>query len=376
MLRVLHVVKCTDIGATERYIISMAERLHGKKCEFFLVYSENGPLVDSMRELGIEVSRIPMRNKLDIKAAYDVKKYCKDNSIDVVHTHFPCESFISIIAKVLGSRVILVTSNHLINKSNILARVINKMLTFWVDRMIAGSSAVKEQMFAEGVRKEKVHVIHGGIDADSWKGRKNLKIRNELGLNKEDFVVACITNFGENEGQIFLMESVKALNRIAQAGKITSSRKIKFVIVGDGFIAEECKTMAQMMGVADDIVFTGFVDDVKSILKCSDLYVMPNDKDAMAIPVLEALACDLPVVAMDSGSPTDIITPQNCCGLLIEGEDIGGLANAVIKFATDENFYFRCSSNAFRIVKEKFNIDKNVEETYNVYIRSLSAGHG
>jgi glycosyltransferase involved in cell wall biosynthesis len=102
---------------------------------------------------------------------------------------------------------------------------------------------------------------------------------------------------------------------------------------------------------------------------------MPNDKDAMAIPVLEALACDLPVVAVDSGSPADIITPQNCCGLLVEGEDSGAFASAVIKFATDENFYYKCSSNASRIVKDKFNIDKNVEETYNLYIRSVSAGH-
>ncbi|MGI6776489.1 MAG: glycosyltransferase family 4 protein [Acetivibrionales bacterium] len=374
MLNVLHLINYPGRGGSERYIVSLAEKLHNKKCRFYLAYSEEGPMIDVLKQLGVEVFNIQMKNPYDFKAAKSVKSICKQLSIDVVHTHFLRENFISVFSKLMGNRVVLVNTIHLFAKNNLLINISSFLLNIFVDRTIVVSNSLKKQISALGLSSRRIDVIHNGVDIDFWKGRRSLRARKKLGLDSSDFVITSVARFSEEKGHIFLLEAIKVFKKIARYNKDKIPNNVKFLLAGEGELLEECKGFAKALGVADCVIFTGYQENIREILHASDLYISHSKFETLGISILEALACRLPVVATNSGGPSEILTEENACGLLVDYGDTEGFAGAIGKFITDKGFYKKCRNNAFRTVEEKFNLDKTVEETYNLYIRSLTAG--
>jgi len=70
------------------------------------------------------------------------------------------------------------------------------------------------------------------------------------------------------------------------------------------------------------------------------------------------------------GGNSDIINDKTQCGILVEYNDVKGLANAIKKVMDDSALRERLHQNALKAVNEIFNLDKMIMETYNLYIRS------
>jgi len=84
------------------------------------------------------------------------------------------------------------------------------------------------------------------------------------------------------------------------------------------------------------------------------------------------LACGVPLIATDMGGNRDIINKETNCGILVQYNDHKGLAEAIIKVMEDGELRKTLSKNALKTVREKFNLDKVAEETYNLYEESLN----
>ncbi len=371
MLNVLHLINYPGKGGSERYILSLAEKLHDSKCKFYVAYSEDGPMLRQVRKMGIKTFKIPMKNPYDLKAARQVRKLCRELSIDIVHTHFLRENYIGVLSKLMGNKVVLVNTGHLLAKKNILVRLTDLLFSLATDEIIAVSNAVKDMLVSEGKRPSKITVIYNGVDLDYWKGERDLKVRESLGIGDQDFVVTSVARFSEEKGHIFLLEAIKQFLKMMQRNSNDRRRKVWFVLVGDGETLEYCKNLASIMGISDSVIFTGFRKDIRGILHGSDLYVSHSASEALGISILEAMACGLPVVATNSGGPSEIINNENNCGILVEYGDAEGFAGAVYKIVNDPGLYNTFKENAIRVVEEKFNLDNTAESTYNLYIKGL-----
>jgi len=375
MLNILHLINYPGKGGSEKYILSLMEKLQNKDCKFYICHSEDGPMLDNAKKLGAEILNLKMRSPYDLKAAKELKKLCRKLSIDIVHTHFLRENCIAALSKLLGNRAILVNTYHLIADENILMRLFNAVLTAVTDRIIAVSNAVKMKMASECINSEKIKVIHNGVDVEYWKGGRDLKIRDELGVSRNAFMVTSIARFTEEKGHIFFLESIKEFKKLFYQNGRNSAGDVKFVLVGDGEMLDECINFADMLGISEDVIFTGYRHDVKEILYGSDLFVSHSKSEALGISILEALACSVPVIATNAGGPSEIIGENNDCGIIVEYGDTEEMAKSILKFINDKSYYNSCRENALKTVREKFNLEKTVEETFNLYIQSLSAGN-
>jgi len=371
MLKVLHLLNYPGRGGTERYILSLAEKLHNKSCKFYLGYSKGGPMLEQARKLGIKAINIPMRSPYDFKAAAKVKEVCEKFSIDVIHTHFLRENYVSIFSRLAGNRTALVNTHHMLAEKNMLLRLSNRLLTRLDDKITAVSDAVRERMIREGISPSKIEVIYNGVDPDYWKGRRSMKVRKELGISESDFVIASVARFSEEKGHAFLLESVKQFKKLMASKTSPKAEKVKFLLVGDGELFSECRKFAELLGVSDDVIFMGYRSDIKTILYDSDLYVSHSKSEALGISILEALACGLPVVATSAGGPSEIVNEDSKCGVLVDYGDAEGFAAALLKFITDREFYVACKENAPATVRKKFNLDETAQQTYNLYNRCL-----
>jgi glycosyltransferase involved in cell wall biosynthesis len=378
MINVLHLINYPGQGGSERYILSLAEKLHNRECRFYLGYSMEGPMLEQARELGIMTLNIPMSSPFDFRAAKMLKDVCEEFSVDVVHTHFLRENYVSIFSKIMGNKSSVINTSHLLTKKSLFLKLSNRVMTLKNDGIIAVSNAVRKQMIKEGINPKGIELIYNGVDVDYWKGRRDYRVRREFNIGRNDFLIVSIARFAEEKGHIFLLEAIKMFKKSFIPDGEKDSGKVRFILVGDGELLDECKKFAEMLGVSDDIIFTGFRNDIKSILHGSDLFISHSESEALGISILEALCSQLPVIAAKSGGPVEIINEGSNCGILVEYGDVDALTEAIIKFVTNKKFYKECKDNTLVTVEEKFNLDKTAQETYNLYKRCLgtrSGGH-
>ena len=150
-----------------------------------------------------------------------------------------------------------------------------------------------------------------------------------------------------------------------------TGRKFKCILSNDGPLLEECKKQVADLGLGDDIIFTGFREDIKNLIYGSDLYVNASEHEALSFAIIEVLACGIPVIATNVAGNGDIINEETNCGILVEYNDEEGLAQAINKLMEDGKLRNEFGKNALKAVKEKFNLDKVANETYNLYKESL-----
>ena len=125
------------------------------------------------------------------------------------------------------------------------------------------------------------------------------------------------------------------------------------------------------LGLSEDVIFTGFRKDMKNLIYGCDLYINASEHEALSFLIIEVLACGIPVIATDMGGNSDIINEETKCGILVKYNDPQGLAQAIAKVMDDKELRLTLGKNAQKAVREKFNLDKVVQETYNLYEESL-----
>lgn len=366
MTHVLHLIQYPGQGGSERYILSLAEKLHGKSCRFFLAHGGNGPLVEAARAMGMETFLLPMKSPWDLAAARGLKRYCRDKGITVVHTHFLRENYVSILSRILGNRVRLVNTVHMMDEKTGLTRAVNRLMTRFDKHIIAVSRAVQSVQLTEGVPSSKISIIYNGVDIQPHI-EHNPSLRERFHIAADAFLITSVARFTEEKGHLFLMDAIKAFLDDAKAHPDSRLAKAHFLLTGEGPLAEPCREKARKLDIDSRILFTGYCSDVSELLYASDLFLSHSRSEALGIAILEALACGLPVVATDSGGPSEIVNRETGCGILVAKEDAAGFARAMKTMIMDTGFHASCREKAKALIKSAFSLDHMAAETLRLY---------
>lgn len=180
------------------------------------------------------------------------------------------------------------------------------------DLVVCTSETVEREVVGRfGVRPDRTRVQPNGIDVRGFPrpGPERARtVRVELGLDPEDVVLAHVGRIDVQKGQDLLL---KAFAPIA-----ASHPRARLVLVGSvpdssnrgrmERYARELSDAVESEEIADRVTFTGWRDDVPSLLAAADLYVHPSrwEGPALCLSVLEAMAAGLPVISTDcSGHP-------------------------------------------------------------------------
>jgi len=363
MLKVLYLLNHAGKAGTEAYVRSLVERLDNKHIKAYFAYNEEGLLAENLRAMGVETFRIKMRNPFDIKAVWDLNRLCRKLEIDLIHTQYLRENYIALLSRLLNPRVKVMWTNHFILANNAVLKITNRMLTHLQANIIAVCNRGKEMMIANGNDRSKIHVIFNGVAPNYWGEPEASTLRKEFNIADDTFVMFCGSRFEYDKGHKFL------INSIAELKKITD-KKFICLLSNDGPFLEDCKQQVKELGLEDVVKFLGFRKDMKNLYSGSDLYINSSWHEALSFAIIEALAAGLPVVATDMGGNSDIINDETKCGLLVKYDDAKGMAQAIKKVMDDEKLREEFKRNALKTVNDKFNLDKMVMETYNLYIKS------
>lgn len=130
------------------------------------------------------------------------------------------------------------------------------------------------------------------------------------------------------------------------------------VILGEGPRRASLQTVAEDLGIGERVHLVGQVREPATILKGADLFVLSSRYEGFPNALVEAMACQLPVVSTDcsSGGPRDIIR-DGVDGILVPPKDVAALANAMERLMGDQTERQRLGSRAGEVV-ERFSLNR------------------
>ncbi len=110
---------------------------------------------------------------------------------------------------------------------------------------------------------------------------------------------------------------------------------------------------------ADDVLALGEQEDVRQFLSIADLFLLPSATESFGLAALEAMACDVPVVASRVGGLPEVIE-HGVTGFLHPPDDIDGMAASGLAVLTDPELSARIAATARRAVHDRFCAEKIV----------------
>ena len=221
------------------------------------------------------------------------------------------------------------------------------------------------QKLCKSVDFEKVFVIPNAVEFETFHAINSVRIRRKLGFSDTDFIILFVGRFTESKGIIFLVKAFQELIKRRDDLK----HKFKLVLVGDGPLFQEIKVLTHKESIRDNVLFTGRLRDVNSLMKISSIFCLPSVYEAFPLVILEAMATGLPVIATKVGAVPEIITNgQN--GILVNIKDPKNIADAILSLHEDQSFYEKIKRNATATAK-LFGWEALIERYLNVFSQAI-----
>ena len=223
-------------------------------------------------------------------------------------------------------------------------------------RVIAISSAVADVLAQDGVRSERVVVVHSGIDLDAARQAEPLGIRERLGLSPETTIACTVGALVPHKDHVTLLHAARRL-----VGRFPS---LHWVIAGQGELRPLLEWLSGELDLTGRVHFLGQVTHPLRVIADADLYVMSSREEGLGTSVLDAMARGIPVASTSAGGLPEML--HQGAGILVPPRHPEALAGAVQRILCDGDLRRRMVEQASRTV-ERFSAQRMAEEVRSVY---------
>jgi N-acetyl-alpha-D-glucosaminyl L-malate synthase BshA len=230
-------------------------------------------------------------------------------------------------------------------------------------------TAVSDSLKADTYRKFDIHrpieVIPNFLDCERHHRRPTGDLRESL-LNGAEHLVVHMSNF----------RPVKRVDAVVEIfRRIRAHVPARLLLVGDGpdaHLARERLATAGLMGSAE---FLGEQLDIVSVLSVADLFLLPSAQESFGLAALEAMACEVPVVASRVGGLPEVID-HGRTGFLHEPNDLAGMAASGLRLLEDPALKDRITEAARHEVASRYCTSVVVPRYEQIYAAPAVAREG
>lgn len=360
---VVHLVDDLKIGGLERTLAIVVENLDKAKYNVSVwCLIGGGRIADKLRERGFEVKILKLSTSTRIHSLLRLTWRLRKEKVKILHcwgiSGGVWGRFASILAGV-PIRFVHVQNLHYDLKRK--GRLIEYFLSFFTDRIIACSEAVKKCLIEFiGIKKHKIETIYNSIEIQKFNRTSNSQtVRNEFNLDIKDIVIGNVSRLVPVKGHYYLLEAVaKILKEFPQ---------VKLLLVGDGPLRKDLEAKAEELGIKGKVIFTGLREDIPRLLSIMDIFVLPSVvKEGLPLAVAEAEACALVVVATDIGGNSEVVKDKET-GLLIPPGDVQSLTKSLIFLLKNPQRAKQMGEAGRRLCEERFSSDMMMQKMHHLY---------
>lgn len=333
---------CAVDFTLKNFLLPLIDGMRSRGWHVVAVCSD-GPFVSDLRQRGYEIDTIPIARSMNpAKAIYSIFaliKYFKRERFDIVHAHTPVAALIGrVAAKLAGVPLVIYTSHGFYFHDNMawwkykIFVFLEKCGGFFTDLLFTQSAEDAESAVSENILpKSQVMVIGNGVDVECFDPEKvgsGEKIRTELGIPQEGFVVGFIGRQVREKGLVEFLE--------AAAGLADRFPQLWVLLVGERLASDHARGLDKELAVARNIfgarlVSTGLREDIPQVISAMDLFCLPSWREGMPRSIIEAMMLAKPVLATDiRGSREEVVAEET--GLIVAPQSLEALAGAMERF--------------------------------------------
>lgn len=286
--------------------------------------------------------------------------------LDLIHAHYavPHATAVMLANQMLGGRLKTVTTLHgtdvtIMSDEDSLRQV----MAFSVNQsdVITAVSADLAAVATKAINPVRpIQMVHNFINLSEYQRCGDCGIRKSLNIGADERVIVHTSNFRP-------VKRIEDVIRIFDG--ILKAMPARLLLVGDGPELNKAYELARSLGVLDRIEFLGKQSRVVKILSAGDLFLLPSEKESFGLAALEAMACEVPVVASRAGGLSEVIVHGET-GWLADVGDVDGMIEGALHILSDNQTH-RLYAEAARVRAEAcFDAERLVSQYEDIY-RSL-----
>ncbi len=329
------------------------------------------PYVDVKYSIPIERSPFKWKN---IDAYKSLKSIIENNQYSIIHCHTPMGGVLSRLAarrtRKYGTKVIYTAHGFHFFKG---APLINWILYYPIEKVLARYTdcliTINEEDFIRAVKKrfksKMIEHVHGvGVNTDFYIPINKFykaKLREKYHYCHDTFAVFYAAEFNKNKNQKVLIKSLALIKDAVPNARL--------LLAGTGPMFNDCVDLAKELGVDEMVDFLGYRNDIQALLNISDVAVASSLREGLPVNIMEAMACGLPVVAVDNRGHRELVFNDKS-GWLTKG-NAEEISEKLMVLAQDKLLSTRLGKNGREIIVEKYSLEKILEEKKKVYRRVM-----
>jgi len=316
----------------------------------------------------IDFDRNPLSWK-NFKALKQLIGLLSKHRFDLIHTQSPVGGVITRIAAIkarrTGTKVVYTAHGfHFFYGSSLsnwlFYYTIEKFLSLFTDRILTINNEdleIAQRKFSPAITS---YIPGVGVDLSRFSPAGELEkanLRTQMGFSLDSFLLICVGEFNPGKQQDVLISAMRYL--------IPSIPECHLILVGTGVLLEKLESLAQKMGVAGQVHFLGYRNDIDLLLKASDVALSASVREGLPLSLMEAMATGLPLVVTNCRGNRDLVFDgQN--GFVVNLGDAMAFAQAIEKLFCDRELVKSFKKKTLELVK-KFSIETVEEEMKKIY---------
>ncbi|WP_432355140.1 N-acetyl-alpha-D-glucosaminyl L-malate synthase BshA [Sporosarcina sp. A2] len=299
----------------------------------------------------------------DIALANRIGQVVEEQQLDLLHVHYAVPHAVSaVLAKdMIQSDIGIITTLHGTDVT-ILGHdpALRNTVKYGIDKSDI-TTAVSDSLRTETIELiepiKDIQTIYNFIDEETYHPIEPGTLREDLGILADEKVIIHISNF----------RSVKRIPDLIRAfALIVEKISVKLLLVGEGPEVPRIRRLVDMLGVTERVIFTGKRDDLPELLSFSDVMVLPSEKEAFGLVLLEGFACGVPAVGTLAGGIPEVIE-DGVNGHLVPIGDPEQIAEKTLHILCNQDVHQMMKENALETVRGKFASDKIVAQYEKLY---------
>jgi N-acetyl-alpha-D-glucosaminyl L-malate synthase BshA len=297
-----------------------------------------------------------------LSLANTIVQVARESSLDVVHAHYavPHATAAFLARQVLASTDVaavprVVTTLHgtditLIGSDPSYSQIVAFSIE-QSDCVTAVSNSLRTATYAELGVKQDIAVIPNFLDTAIHRRHERPELRRRFtGGDERTRVVIHVSNFRPVK---------RADSVIGIFDRIRRQVPARLVLVGDGPDLAAAHRTARELGIANLVHGLGAQEEVAPLLSVADLFLLPSSQESFGLAALEAMACEVPVVASHVGGLPEVIE-HGVTGFLHPLDALDDMAASAVRLLTDPDLHARVADAACRRVRDQFSVDRIV----------------
>jgi len=191
------------------------------------------------------------------------------------------------------------------------------------DGVTAISKYLRDRTLKEFEIKRPIEVVPNFVNCDLYKRSDDMNLRAQWAPGGEPLVMH-LSNF----------RPVKRITDVVEIFALVREKiPAKLVMMGDGPDRGAAEYIVRKKKLTKDVFFLGKQDRVQDKLGLADLFLLPSDLESFGLAALEAMACEVPVVASNTGGLPEVVT-HGVDGYLVPPRDVAGAAKFALEILT------------------------------------------